>query len=465
MRKTKLLESLPEPWPEDLRPQIHEAVIKSGLKVVVMDDDPTGTQTVHGVPVLTHWSHDVLCRELENDLPAFYLLTNSRSVHLFQARRIASDIGRRLKSAAQETGRGFAVVSRSDSTLRGHFPGEVDALAATLDYSVDGWILCPFFEEGGRYTIGDIHFVQEEGILVPAGETLFARDPAFGYRSSNLREWVEEKSAGRIRAADTHSISIRDLRQGGPRRVQEVLSSVCNGSVCVVNAATYRDLEVFMLGLLSAEANGKRFLYRTAASFVQVRAGLWPMPLLTGSDLGMTGSGGGLSIVGSFVQRTSEQVAGLVSARPDIVTLEVDVRQLVDEASRYSLIGCTADLADKALSQGFHVMIFTSREYLSPPSKGAGLAAGQVVSQGLVSILDRIQTRPRYILAKGGITSSDIATQALGIKRAMVLGQLVPGVPVWKPDSESRFPGVPFVVFPGNVGDRKALLRVLEKLE
>ena len=38
-------------------------------------------------------------------------------------------------------------------------------------------------------------------------------------------------------------------------------------------------MEVFVRGLLAAEAAGKRFLYRTAASFVQVRAGIEPRSL------------------------------------------------------------------------------------------------------------------------------------------------------------------------------------------
>jgi uncharacterized protein YgbK (DUF1537 family) len=465
VQKCELLEGLPAPWPEDLLPRIQDAVTRSGCKVVVLDDDPTGTQTVHGIPVLTHWAVDALSRELQSEQPAVYILTNSRSLPPLQAQRIAAEIACNLETAGRRTKRRFAVVSRGDSTLRGHFPEEVAALAASLDRAVDGWILCPLFEEGGRYTIGDVHFVQQEETLIPAGETEFARDAAFGYRSSNLRRWVEEKSAGRIRAQDTISISIDDIRLGGPGRVEAILAEVTGERVCVVNAAAYRDLEVFVLGLLAAESSGKKFLYRTAASFVRVRAGLPPRSLLSATDLKLADSGAALVVVGSHVPKTTAQLERLLAGRPDMVALEVDVVRLLDDALRWALIKQTAASAEAALQQGRIVVIFTSRKRPLHTGSAADLAAGRRISRGLVSILKQLETRPRYILAKGGITSSDIATQALNVERAVVAGQIAPGVPVWELGPESRFPGCPYVVFPGNVGEAKALLEAVERLD
>lgn len=461
----ELLDGLPDPWPEDLQSRIEAAVRRSQRKVFVLDDDPTGTQTVHGIPVLTHWSAAALAAELQNDLPACYILTNSRSLHLEAAQRINAEIGNRLQAAARETGREIAVISRSDSTLRGHFPGEVAALAAALGAPVDGWILCPFFEEGGRLTVDDVHYVREAQMLIPAGKTEFASDTAFGYRASNLRRWVEEKSAGRIRAADIRSISIEDIRRGGPARIEAILTELTGAAVCVVNAAGYRDLEVLVQGLLAAEAAGKSFVCRTAASFVRVRAGLRPRPLLTAADLTPASSGGGLTIVGSHVPQTTAQLQRLLSERADTTALEVDVGRLLEEPARPPVIETIADRAEAALAQGRDVIIFTSRTYLARPSAAAGLAAGRTISRGLVSILNRIRTRPRYILAKGGVTASDIATKGLQVRRAVVAGQIQPGVPVWEPGPESRFPNCPYVVFPGNVGDDRALLAAIEALD
>src|SRR5439155_17973178 len=158
--KAALLASLPPEWAEDLMPAIRNAVAASRRKVVVLDDDPTGTQTVHGVPVLTEWPVEALRAELADELQAFFILTNSRSLPPPAAGALNRAVARNLLAASKQTGRGFVVVSRSDSTLRGHFPAETDALGEVLG-PFDGVLLAPFFEAGGRHTIADIHYLAE----------------------------------------------------------------------------------------------------------------------------------------------------------------------------------------------------------------------------------------------------------------------------------------------------------------
>jgi len=184
--KSKLLSLLPPEWPQDLLPDIQREVKIGERKVVVLDDDPTGTQTVHGIPVLTTWTVDALKQEFDRKTTAFYILTNSRSLPLNDAKKLNKEIGHHLKVVSRLKGRDFVVVSRSDSTLRGHFPGEIEALVQALKEAFDGWLLIPFFLEGGRYTLGDIHYVEENGTLIPAGDTEFARDGTFGDQSANL---------------------------------------------------------------------------------------------------------------------------------------------------------------------------------------------------------------------------------------------------------------------------------------
>ena len=259
---------------------------------MVLDDDPTGTQTVHDVPVLTVWDVDTLRAELAQPGPCFYILTNSRSLRRMPRGSVNREIARNLREAVwrnegftsepdhsrQLCCRAFTLISRSDSTLRGHYPLETDVLAEELG-PFDATILIPYFEAGGRYTMGDVHYVAEGDVLVPAAETPFARDAAFGYRSSNLRDYVEEKTAGRVKAAEVASITLDDLRRGGPATVTKKLLSLPANSVCIVNAAAPRDLEVFVAGLAEAEARGSRYLFRTAAQFVAARLGLEPRPL------------------------------------------------------------------------------------------------------------------------------------------------------------------------------------------
>lgn len=460
--KQALFDSLPPEWSDDPTPAIQAALRASGAKVVVLDDDPTGTQTVHGVPVLTEWPVAALRAELENDLPACYLLTNSRSMTRGAARALNATIGQNLAEAARMAGREIAVVSRSDSTLRGHFPDEVQALADALGQPFDAWILAPYFLAGGRYTLGDIHYVAEGEWLTPAGETEFARDAAFGYRASNLRDWVVEKSEGTIPAAAVASISIEEIRRGGPERVAARLLEL-PGGVCVVNAASDCDLAVFVQGLLAAEAQGRRFLYRTAASFVALRAGIAPRPLLGRADLRLPEAGGGLIVVGSYVPKSAGQVAALLE-RPGLAAVEVDVAALLDDARQASEVGRAVQQADAVLGRNEDVVLYTSRRLISGDDAASSLAIGQRISDSLVAIVRAIRARPRYLLAKGGITSSDVATKGLDVKRALVLGQILPGVPVWQLGPESRHPGMPYIVFPGNVGGPGALAEIVGML-
>lgn len=453
------LASLPTPWPVDLLPGIQAKVAAGGRKLVVLDDDPTGTQTVYHVPVLTTWEVDALAAELAAPGPVFYILTNSRSLPLPEAQALNTAIGRALVDAAAATGRDFEVVSRSDSTLRGHYPGEVEALAAALAHPVDATLIIPFFLEGGRYTLNDVHYVAEGSTLAPAAQTPFARDAAFGYHHSALPAWVEEKTQGRVRAAAVASITLADLRQGGPDAVLAKLVGLREGRVCIVNAAALRDLEVLVYALLQAEAQGKRFLYRTAASFVQIRAGLATRPLLTAADLALPQHGGGLFVAGSYVPKTTGQVNALLAV-PELARAELDVRALLDPGRRAAEIARATAALDAALAADQDALLYTSRELVTGGDAAASLAIGSQVSAALVAIVRGLRVQPRYLVAKGGITSSDIATQALGIRRALVLGQILPGVPVWQTGAESRYPGLPYIVFPGNVGSEQALVEI-----
>jgi uncharacterized protein YgbK (DUF1537 family) len=288
--KAELLAHLPPLWPDEtLRQQIARNNHEKQRCVIALDDDPTGTQTVHDIWVLTRWDVSDLRLALADGEPALYILTNSRSMPLVEAQQLNRDVAANLVQAAQAERRQIVVVSRSDSTLRGHFPGEVDALDQALARAqgagFDGVCLIPFFPEEGRYTVGDIHWVQEGELLIPAAQTPYARDAVFGYHCSRLPEWVEEKTAGKVKAGQVHSISLETLRSGGPAQVASQLRTVQNGEVVVVNAAHDRDLEVFVAGLLQVEVEGKRFLFRTAASFVKVAAGLADKALLTVTEL------------------------------------------------------------------------------------------------------------------------------------------------------------------------------------
>jgi len=458
----EILSSLPPIWPENLLQAIQHEITQNPASVVVLDDDPTGTQTVHDIPVLTKWNLQAIINEFERRTPLFYLLTNSRSLPTKSAVDLALEVGANILKASRKTGRPFEIISRSDSTLRGHYPAEVDALAEILGMEQAVCVIIPFFQEGGRYTISDIHYVRDGRQLIPAADTAFAKDVVFGYNNSNLKQWVEEKTRGRISGTSIQALSLEDIRQEGPDYIVDKMTECKPRSVCVVNATDYRDLEVATLGLLRAQQKGHRFLYRTAASFVRVRAGLTARPLLNVDEIKSTDGTGGLIVVGSHVPKSSQQLDHLLQ-HGNVQSIEVSVDKILSTDDINREISLSVEFVNHCLSQGQDVVVYTSRKLKTGRDHENSLSISSRVSQGLVKIIRLMNVRPRYILAKGGITSSDIATQALGIERAKVLGQILPGVPVWQSGSESRFPGMPYVVFPGNVGSIDALSEVIHR--
>ncbi|CAL5445287.1 unnamed protein product [Camellia sinensis] len=466
LKKEVVLKYLPQEWHLDPTDDICKLNQSNSKTLVVLDDDPTGTQTVHDIEVLTEWNIESLIEQFRKRPKCFFILTNSRALSSDKATVLVEDICRNLCTAAQSVEKtDFTIVLRGDSTLRGHFPEEPDAAVSVLG-EMDAWIICPFFLQGGRYTIDDVHYVADSERLVPAGDTEFAKDAAFGYKSSNLREWVEEKTGGRTQASSVASISIQLLRKGGPNAVCEHLCSLRKGSTCIVNAASDRDMAVFAAGMIQAELKGKRFLCRTAASFVSARIGIIPKAPILPEDLGINKErSGGLIVVGSYVPKTTKQVEELKSKCGHMLrTIEISVDKLAMKSieEREEEINRTAEMANVFLKACKDTLIMTSRELITGKTPAESLEINFKVSSALVEIVRKITTSPRYILAKGGITSSDLATKALEAKRAKIVGQALAGVPLWQLGPESRHPGVPYIVFPGNVGDSNALAEVVK---
>ncbi len=462
LNKTETLSALPKEWSQPLMADIQQNIVSSNDKVVVLDDDPTGTQTVHNTSVLTGWSVDVLVQELNDPSPAMFVLTNTRSMTTAEAQALNQEVMTNLVEASNITGRRFVIVSRSDSTLRGHFQIETDTLADSLDEELEGILVIPAFMAGGRFTINGVHYVAEDDELIPASETPFAKDSAFGYKNSDLREWVAEKTQGQVNASDVHNINLTTIREQGIEGVSQSLMSLSNKTYCVIDAVTERDLEVVVSGILKAEAQGKRFLYRTAASFASIRAGITLRELLTTEELTTSRQGGGLIVVGSYVPKTSAQLEQLL-ASGEVIGIEVIVSQLLDDDTQATEIERVINEATQYLNDKQNVTVYTSRKLITVDDAEQSLAIGNRVSASLVKITSVLQSHARYIIAKGGITSSDLATKSLKVKRAHVLGQILPGIPVWQLDDNCEEPNMIYVVFPGNVGDVDAITTAVRK--
>jgi uncharacterized protein YgbK (DUF1537 family) len=454
---------------QHLRQKIRKEWLHSGHKLIVLDDDPTGVQTVHNIPVITDWGKGWIRKGLLDAENLLYILTNTRSYQAEKAEKINREIIQNLVEVTQDLGISFSLVSRGDSTLRGHYPLEMDViqdqLAKEANWVVDGHLIIPAFFEGNRYTIQNTHFLQEGNRLVPVHQTEFAKDAVFGFSDAYLPHWVVEKG-GAKETADVQAITIEDIRLGGVERVLEILLSLKDNTPVIVNAAAYEDMDVLSIALLQAVEAGKRFLYRTAASFVKSFAGIEDRAFLSAKEMVSikAKSHGGLIIVGSHTKKTTEQLNALLNEFP-IQTIEIDVEKILNTASWEAERVRICEQVENTISQGHDIVLFTSRKVVVVADKADNLSISQSVSNFLAEIVRHLAVTPQFIIAKGGITSSDIATQGLGIKKARILGQAEAGIPVWLTGPEAQIPQTPYIVFPGNVGDQLTLAKIIRNLK
>jgi uncharacterized protein YgbK (DUF1537 family) len=480
MRERPLAEVLgayPPPRGEKAKALI-AAALKQPRKIVVLDDDPTGVQTVHGVSVYTGWDAESIGAGFDEPGPLFFVLTNSRGMGPGESEAAHREIGGTIARTAQAKGRDFMIISRSDSTLRGHYPLETEALRqgvrAETGRDYDGEIICPFFIEGGRYTAGNIHYVKTGDMLIPAARTEFAADKTFGYRHSDLSAWVEEKTGGAYPAGGVTALSLEDLRGGTEAealdRVTAILLGVRDFGKVVVNALDYADVAVCCAALYRAREAGKRYLIRSAAAVPKVLGGIGDRPLLGRDELlagnGGRSAGGGLIVIGSHVQKTSRQLA-LLLEMPGIGAVEFNTHLVLNEEAFAAEIRRARELADQFLGRGKTTVIYTTRRRfdLNTGSREDELRVSMKIARAVTSVVAGLKERPRFIIAKGGITSSEIGTVALKVTKALVLGQVLPGIPVWLTGPESRFPHTPYIIFPGNVGEEGDLRAIAGMLE
>ena len=459
---TKVFARLPKQRVDDFLPAIQAARKQKIDAIIVLDDDPTGTQTVYDVPILTNWTREIIEQEFQKATPLFYILTNSRSLTAGDAENLAIAIGQNIQMAAQKTDTSYWVISRSDSTLRGHYPCEVAALEEGLGEQNSIHFIIPAFFEGGRYTIDNVHYVHKGKELIPAAQTPYAKDKVFGYQYSDLTHWVAEKTEGAVTADKVATISIKELRTLPLTKLVAKLNQLEKGTVCIVNAADYSDLYFLAFALLKSTVQP---LLRTAASFVAAIGGLAEKPLLSGASIkDKNTKNGGLIIVGSYVPTSSSQLKHLLNHRPNIVAFEIEVEQVLNTQKVSKLWLEYTRKIDDAIKNSHTVILYTSRTLVSATTEKENLTIGQTVSNFLTEIISHLTIQPAYLLTKGGITSSDIATKSLGIQRAMVKGQIIKGVPVWELGKETKFPNSHQIIFPGNVGTESSLTKVVDKL-
>lgn len=433
-------------------------------KIIAIDDDPTGSQTVHSCLLLTAWDVETLIAALQDDSPLFFILSNTRGMDATRAANVTRNICMNLKRALDELlQRGQAtnpiVVSRSDSTLRGHYPVETDIIAQELG-PFDAHFMVPAFFEAGRFTRDSVHYLMVDGKPLPVHDTEFARDSVFGYSTAYLPDYVEEKTQGRIKATQVERFLLKDVRGDTRDRLRKLSGNVC----CVVDCETQEDLNHFAEQLQAVAHEGKRFLFRSAASLLTALARLPAQPV-PAQDMAyyVREHKPGVILIGSHVAKTSAQLAYL-RAHTDVVPIHIEVERLnvsgtlqwMDTAAK--LADVVIAQVDKAHAKGKSVALYTSRTELQFPSQAERLAFGERVSAFLMDLVRRLPKTIGFLISKGGITSNDVLSTGLKLKQSRVLGQILTGCSVIRcPADHSRYPNLPVVIFPGNVGDETAL--------
>lgn len=449
--------------------------------LVVLDDDPTGTQSVADLPVLTRWEVEDFIWAFGQAKPAVYVLTNTRSLDPAEAAARNEEVVRNaLAAAGSADAVRLGFVSRSDSTLRGHYPLEPDVIAATVaDVSgeaTDGVVLVPAFPDAGRVTIGGVHYMRgtgdHAGKLTPVAETEFAKDASFGFANSDMTKYVEEKSRGRFAADSVIVLDLNIIRASADpqitaKAIADAIEPATNSTPIVADIVTENDLRALSLGLEEAERRGKKLLYRVGPPFVRARIGQEIRTELTGAEAyaGNTPSeAGGLIVVGSHVGVTTRQLKALTEQHSAARIVEIDVEKLLSDAGDAHL-DQTVDSVVEALHGG-DVIVHTSRLLIKTDDPAASLRIARTVSAAVVAVVNRTLKTfpPRFVIAKGGITSSDVAAHGLEIRHAIVRGPMLPGiVSLWEPvDGPAK--GIPYIVFAGNVGDDQSLADVTRKL-
>ncbi|MDH3947400.1 MAG: four-carbon acid sugar kinase family protein [Gammaproteobacteria bacterium] len=432
-------------------------------KIIVLDDDPTGSQTVHSCLLLTRWDVATLKEGLQDDAPLFFVLTNTRGMDAASAATITREVCVNLKQALDEldaAGRAInpLVVSRSDSTLRGHYPVETDVIAEELG-PFDAHFMVPAFFEGGRFTKDSIHYLIVNDKPVPVHETEFARDSVFGYENSCLPDYVEEKTQGRIKADEVVRFQLNDVRGDSMAHLMALTDNQC----CVVDSETQDDLNNFCNQLMAAADQGKRFLFRSAASLLTALAQLPPQPVKAESMSSyVRDAKPGAIIVGSHVQKTTDQLAELLKM-PGIGAIEVDVERIAEEYS--SLLKSISEEILTIHHAGKTAVIFTSRLEKTFATQAERLAFGMRVSEFLMDIVHNLPESLGFLISKGGITSNDVLSKGLDLRISRVVGQILPGCSVvCCPPNHNRYPNLPVVIFPGNVGNEHSLAKAYEYL-
>ena len=445
----------------------------------MIDDDPTGSQTVHGCLLLLRWDVDTLQYGLNHPSPFLFILADTRAMSREDAAARNREICRCLDaalSANKQSRHNVLLVSRGDSTLRGHGILE-PAVLATYFGPFDATLHAPAFLEGGRTTVDGVHRLYGK----PVHMSPFAQDHLFGYNTSNLAEWVEEKSKGIIRAANVDRLSLKELDEAatsstGMIALSNHLQRLTNNQIVVVDAEQQRQLTA-LGNVVRSLAGKRRFLFRAAASLVKALANPGSQPANARALAGFRRRSSlgellpGLVLVGSHVPLARQQLKQLL-ATDRCRGIELPVHQIA-RAFEGNLPDLTlASLEQQWLIQLYKTLeddhtpvLFTSHDELSFATRQAKRRFSKKLAQLTGRLAAAVAPQLGYLICKGGTTSQTLLAEGLSLTLVQLEGQLLPGLSLVRPLEYGNFWNLPILTFPGNLGDENTLLEAWLQME
>lgn len=407
------------------------------MKVAILDDDPTGTQTAAGVTVLLDWTVPDILRVL-SDEDVVFLQTNSRALDRDAAVGQAQRIRDELERAGEALGEPVQVVLRGDSTLRGHVFAESAVFAAQAPV-----LFVPAFPAAGRRTVDGVHLVRVNDRELPAAETEFADDPVFGYIHSDLEDFARAGGAPAARRVDA----------GDPDALTSALGEASPGEFVMPDVRSDADLHAIAGAVRRFWNHGGQVVVRSAAPLAAMLGDCYSM---TAPVLPEPANRQVLVVCGSHTAAATAQLARLAESagsEPHSLDTEAALRSPEEAGVR---LGAAArgDLERRGVA-----IIATDRVRRSSESS---LGDAALVMRALIAAARVLAPAVGTVVTKGGITAAEVTGGAFRARSARVLGPIATGVPVWRLDEEAG--GVIAVIVPGNVGDEGLLRDVVTEV-
>ena len=449
------------------------------MKIIVFDDDPTGSQTVHSCPLLLKWDLKNLITGLNDPSPLVFLLANTRSLTAESASERIREMSKLVREALQSQSllmQEIIFISRGDSTLRGHGILEPQIINEELG-PFDATLHVPAFFEGGRTTVNGVHLLNG----CPVHTTPFALDKTFGYSTSNLDDWLEEKSEGQIQAQDVERLTLPILDAAidskiGMERLIDWLFDLSGNQLVVVDAQVPAQLTA-LAAAIRCLFGKKRFLFRSAASLINSFANLSPQLLVEGefSSLRLRDKEGnfkpGLVTVGSHIPLADQQLEVLLGQSCcEGIELPADKisRIFSGELPIEMLFNLKAEWMNQLLDLlkcGKTPVLFSSREELQFSVVNERLKFGNSLAALMAELVSSVSSQLGYVISKGGITSHCLMEIGLKLESVRLKGQLLPGLSVVLANNHLQVEGLPIITFPGNLGEKDSLLTAWKLME